>query len=145
MNNKKKFSLNIGMSSILLIFVVLCLISFSILSIASANADMKLSQKVQNRSLTYYDACNQAEDMLADVDSQLHALYEASNDSMVYLTEVSMIDSVYTYPISDLQKLQVTLAFPYPEETADVFYEILSWKVVNVQDVEYDEGLHVIP
>lgn len=145
MSSKKKFSLNIGLSSILLIFVVLCLISFSILSIASANADMKLSRKVQERSLTYYDACNQAEDMLQEVDSRLHTLYEAANDSMVYLTEASEIDTVYTYPISDLQELRVTLAYPYPKEDADVFYEIVSWKVVNLADVEYDESLHVIP
>ena len=39
MDKKKNFPMNIGLSSILLIFVVLCLVSFSILSIVSANAD----------------------------------------------------------------------------------------------------------
>ena len=45
MDKKKSFPMNIGLSSILLIFVVLCLVSFSILSIVSANADKKLSLK----------------------------------------------------------------------------------------------------
>ena len=40
---KKKFSMNIGSASILLVFVILCLVSFAVLSIVSANADSKLS------------------------------------------------------------------------------------------------------
>ena len=70
MSKKDNFPLNIGMSSILLIFVVLCLISFSILSIASANADKKLSQKILNRSIAYYNACNQAEETLKNIDME---------------------------------------------------------------------------
>lgn len=68
MDKKKNFPMNIGLSSILLIFVVLCLVSFSILSIVSANADKKLSLKVLNRSIAYYNACNEAETTLRDVD-----------------------------------------------------------------------------
>ena len=66
MDKKKNFPMNIGLSSILLIFVVLCLVSFSILSIVSANADKKLSLKVLNRSIAYYNACNEAETTLRD-------------------------------------------------------------------------------
>ena len=46
MNNssrKKQFGMNIGSASILLVFVILCLVSFAVLSIVSANADSKLS------------------------------------------------------------------------------------------------------
>ena len=35
--------MNIGSASILLVFVILCLVSFAVLSIVSANADSKLS------------------------------------------------------------------------------------------------------
>ena len=43
MNNssrKKQFGMNIGSASILLVFVILCLVSFAVLSIVSANACM---------------------------------------------------------------------------------------------------------
>ena len=137
--------MNIGLSSILLIFVVLCLVSFSILSIVSANADKKLSQKVMNRSIAYYNACNEAETMLRDVNEQLHALYSNASDDSVYLATVSTLDQTYHYTISDLQELEVVLNYPVPDSDKAPFYEIVSWKVMNLQDTTYDEQLHVIP
>lgn len=38
-SKKKQFGMNIGSASILLVFVILCLVSFAVLSIVSANAD----------------------------------------------------------------------------------------------------------
>ena len=38
--------MNIGSASILLVFVILCLVSFAVLSIVSANADSRLSTRV---------------------------------------------------------------------------------------------------
>ena len=145
MDKKKNFPMNIGLSSILLIFVVLCLVSFSILSIVSANADKKLSQKVMNRSIAYYNACNEAETMLKDVDEQLHTLYSDASDDSAYLVEVSTMEQTYHYTISDLQELEVVLNYPVPASDKDPFYEIVSWKVINLQDTAYDEQLHVIP
>ena len=145
MDKKKNFPMNIGLSSILLIFVVLCLVSFSILSIVSANADKKLSLKVLNRTIAYYNACNEAETTLRDVDEQLHTIYSSSADTSSYLASISTLEQSYHYPISDLQELEVTLNYPVPESANDTFYEIISWKVINLQDVKYDEQLHVIP
>lgn len=145
MSKKDNFPLNIGMSSILLIFVVLCLISFSILSIASANADKKLSQKILNRSIAYYNACNQAEETLKNIDSELAKAYTDSTDEESYLTFVSSYENTYEFPISDLQSLQVRLNYIYPTTAYQSCYEIASWKVVTSQELEYDEQLHVIP
>ena len=75
MQNKKYFSINIGLPSILLIFVILCLISFGILSLVSANSDLKLSKKVLARTTNYYATCNKAEEMLAYVHQQLLEAY----------------------------------------------------------------------
>ena len=59
-SKKKQFGMNIGSASILLVFVILCLVSFAVLSIVSANADSRLSTRVLERTTAYYDACNQA-------------------------------------------------------------------------------------
>lgn len=64
-SKKKQFGMNIGSASILLVFVILCLVSFAVLSIVSANADSRLSTRVLERTTAYYDACNQAEQSLA--------------------------------------------------------------------------------
>lgn len=45
MKNKHQLPIGIGISSILLIFVILCLLTFAVLSLVSANADYKLVKK----------------------------------------------------------------------------------------------------
>ena len=70
-SKKKQFGMNIGSASILLVFVILCLVSFAVLSIVSANADSKLSNRVLERTTAYYDACNQAEQSLAGMDQNI--------------------------------------------------------------------------
>ena len=65
--------MNIGSASILLVFVILCLVSFAVLSIVSANADSKLSARVLERTTAYYAACNQAEQSLAGMDKSCNA------------------------------------------------------------------------
>lgn len=145
MPEKNKFTMNIGLSSILLIFVVLCMVSFGVLSIVSANADRKLSQKVLTRSLSYYEACNQAEEMLCEVDSVLHQAFISVKDSDSYNLFTASIPHSYSYPISDSQELQVVLDFPYPDSSNTPLYEIVSWKIITTQEMDYDEQLHVIP
>ena len=102
-DNKRAFTMNIGLPSILLIFVVLCLVSFGVLSLVSANADRKLSKKVLDRSTAYYEACNRAEEMLCSVDAHLHTAYESSHNTDEYIEMISDIPQHYTYPISDFQ------------------------------------------
>lgn len=45
MKNKHQLPIGIGISSILSIFVILCLLTFAVLSLVSANADYKLVKK----------------------------------------------------------------------------------------------------
>lgn len=144
MNKKSDFTMNIGLPSIMLIFVVLCLVSFGILALVSANSDKKLSQKVLNRSIAYYDACNEAEEMLSMIDSQLINAYENSNTSDEYFDLISNIPDTYTYKISDIQNLYVKLDFIYPDFSNKSFYKINVWKVVTDDNLNYDTNLDLI-
>ena len=145
MKKNAEFSLNIGLPTILLIFVVLCLISFGILSLVSANADWKLSQKLLSRSSSYYQACNEAELFLAEIDTTLYHIYEQAEDTLAYQIATSNIPTVYYFPVSDLQELEVTLSFQIPTELSPTFYYIESWKLISTDNINYDNGLHVIP
>mgnify|MGYP000498952913 FL=1 len=103
MNNssrKKQFGMNIGSASILLVFVILCLVSFAVLSIVSANADSKLSARVLERTTAYYAACNQAEQSLAGMDKTLQRMYASSDSEEAYFVAVGHGKS-YVIPISD--------------------------------------------
>ena len=110
--------MNIGSASILLVFVILCLVSFAVLSIVSANADSKLSARVLERTTAYYAACNQAEQSLAGMDKTLQRMYASSDSEEAYFVAVGHGKS-YVIPISDLQTLQVTIEILYPESDED--------------------------
>lgn len=68
----------IGTSSLLLIFTVLCLIIFSVLSLSSAEADHKLAVKNELYVSAYYEADGEAEEMLRHID---RILLSAAEDS----------------------------------------------------------------
>ena len=98
-SKKKQFGMNIGSASILLVFVILCLVSFAVLSIVSANADSRLSTRVLERTTAYYDACNQAEQSLAGMDNTLRRVYEASDSEDAYYGSVFPICNPYRLPL----------------------------------------------
>lgn len=127
---KRFFGMNIGSASMLLIFVILCLVSFAALSIVSANADFKLSNKIAERTQSYYTACNSAEESLADIDTVLADQYRACADEEAYFAAVGHSQS-YTIPISDTQTLWVNIEILYPTAPEDLFYRITGWQVMN--------------
>lgn len=144
MNRKGKgFGMNVGTSSILLIFVTLCLVSFATLSLVSANADRKLSVKVAERTAAYYDACNRAEQSIASVDTTLKQVYSQVATESEYFAQVGHSKS-YAIPISDLQTLSVQLTILYPQDSHGAYYQITTWKIITTGELDYDDKLHVI-
>lgn len=130
MSKKKSMGVNIGSSSILLIFVLLCLVSFAALSIVSANTDHKLGQKILTRTASYYEACNLAEEAIASLDRELWDIYAASENEEEYFAAAGSRKS-YRFPISDLQELDIQIEILYPEKSGDTCYRIESWKVIS--------------
>ncbi|MBQ7944131.1 MAG: hypothetical protein IJ326_08750 [Lachnospiraceae bacterium] len=145
MSKKPQFKLNIGLSSILLIFVVLCLVSFAVLSLVSANADKKLSLKMLERNTTYYNACNQFEADCATLYANLKKAYLESSNESDYYKMLGETNHTYIYTLSDLQTLEITVEFLYPNTQTDLIYHISSRKVVTKDNIEYDTHLNVIP
>lgn len=142
MRFKKNFTFNIGLSSIVLIFVTLCLVSFSILSLTTAFADNKLSKKILDRTYAYYVACNKAETFLSETDIILHDIYNNSTSESEYLTLISSLPTTYTYTISDIQYLKVTLRYLYPKNSNEL-YVIDSWNIITKDNLDYDSQLHL--
>lgn len=138
----KNFHINVGSSSILLIFVVLCLVSFATLSIASAHADYYLSQKILDRNTAYYKACAQAESSMAMIDTTLAKAYLSCESKEAYFDMVGHSKS-YLIPVSDTQTLEIELDLLYPEKDTDVFYKIRSFKVIPSKSLVYEDSLPV--
>lgn len=60
-----------GLSLLLLIFLSLCLITFSLLSFSGATADEKLSQKAADHTTEYYQMVSRANEILNFIDAQM--------------------------------------------------------------------------
>lgn len=124
MNKRPIYSTHIGAASILLIFMVLSLISFAALSLVNSRADYILSQKLYDRSVSYYGACHEGNAFIASSCGSLTSGATASE----------------SITLSDTQTLEVEItagddALPY---------KILRWQVVTDDTVlELDETLPV--
>lgn len=140
MFKKKTPGINIGSSSILLIFIILCLISFASLSIVSSNADYKLGQKIIKRTTAYYNACNEAEKTIAEIDATLSDVYSKVANEKEYFDTVGH-EKDFLIVISDLQNLSIELEILYPKEKGDSFYKLKSKQVINNQNITFDDSL----
>lgn len=125
-----QFSMHVGSASLLMIFVILCLVSFATLSIVSANADRKLTAKVLERTSAYYEACNEAEADLSALDQTLEEAYVSATSEEEYFSMTGH-DKTYDITISDLQELHVAVEILYPAASGDPYYRITSWQVVT--------------
>ncbi|MDE7444617.1 MAG: hypothetical protein K2N15_02730 [Lachnospiraceae bacterium] len=146
MEGKKKSGFSIGASSLLVIIVVLSLVCFAALSITSASADLRLSQKLADRTSSYYKACNEAQTTLKNLSVSLSTIYEESRNEDEYEQKIkeSLADSLtFSCPMNENQILQVSVSPLYPQNASGDFLEITSWKIINITSLELDESLPV--
>ena len=90
-----------GVTSIIAILVILVLIVFAALSVTTANADLKLSQKSADSTRNYYIADGTAEEKVAEIagivsqggdyEAALQSMgYKISNDGTVQAVEFNV-------------------------------------------------------
>ena len=144
---------NFGFSTILLAFVMICIVTIAALSLITANSDYKLSQKVAEKNTAYYEAEKQAYQVLSEVDQALANAYSKTSGTNSYYQEVESAlltleqgtydrttgSFSYAIPIAENQNLEIELRIRYPKTSDEGFYEIVTWKSVYDQ-VQIDEG-----
>ncbi len=129
----------IGGSSLLVVFGVLCLTVFALLSLSTVRADLRLAGTSRRAVTDYYAADNQAQEILA-------RLREGESVDGVSSLSTEVADGswseVYSYavPISDVRELQVEVRIDWNEPGK---YEILRYQVVNTGDWSADDGLEI--
>lgn len=117
--------MSIGIPSIMIIMVTLCLLCFAGLSIVSANADLSLSKKLAQRTTDYYHACN-----------------EAQKDLSYALKKEPFEDSFSNiYIINDNQQLSVEAVLSASSEKP---ITITLWKIETIENPELDTSLSVL-
>ena len=114
----------VGGSSLLVIFAVLCLTVFALLSLSTARADARLSAANAAATTNYYEADRQAEAIFARL---------RSGDRPEGVT-IRGDEYSYSCPITAQQTLQVTLKLDAEGWT------ILQWQAVSTGDWEPESG-----
>jgi|InofroStandDraft_1065614.scaffolds.fasta_scaffold33977_3 hypothetical protein len=138
---------NIGSSSLILIFIVLCLATFGLLSLGNAKGDELLSVRNAAAVKEYYRADGLGEEFVQIV-SQALLEADADNSAAVKKQVLSKLGDYYQEDkgcfLTDIsmnagQALRVELEADWQERTV----EVKSWKVYIREDYEIDQSVHV--
>ena len=155
MSRKRGFP-GAGLSTVLLVFVMLCLIVFSVLSLSTAKADLEMSRKVADRTQDYYQAQSRASERLKEIDAVLAKQYNENKENYleaareVLQQEDNLIvaedgsEVVYTEAMNETQQLRVELQIQPPEEERGTCVQILGWEAEQTGDWNADTGLPVM-
>lgn len=134
---KRNTGISVGSSSILVIFVVLCLTTFAALSMVSANADYKLTQKTAQATSAFYAADAAAEEKLGQVAMVIRGNPQADwqeklqplGISLSYVGEKIILS--YEVPVDEGKNLCIRL---------DENLNRLRWQVMPTQEWQGDEA-----
>lgn len=117
----------VGISSLLVIFAVLCLTIFCLLSVSTVSADIQLAQKSRTAIQNYYQADCQAEAVLAKLRAgQIPPGVTVNGSQYSYLCKVS-----------DTQGLSVAVILD------GTSYTIIRWQVISTVDWQASDKLPV--
>ena len=114
---------NIGASSLLVIFLILCLVTFAILTLTSAKSDADFAEKLAHHKTNYYAACNTAESTLDKIDAVLADAWQLSDvDTSKNSTSKNSINNDSSHP--DSTSNDSSQPDSTSSDTAAVFTEI---------------------
>lgn len=150
--------INLGFSTIIMVFLTICFVTFASLSVLTAHSDYKLSQKVAEKTTAYYRADALARNVAEHIDYTLYELYESTLSASEYyetifstdftvnmpittttisVTNINDITCIsYTIPVSDTQNLHVTLKVNYPASDSECFSTITKWQTTTAHTLD---------
>ena len=169
-HKKPSFSfIHMGAPSLLMIFLVLCLFTFALLSLSSAKKNRTLSHQSDDRIQEYYLASSLAEQTLDQIDTILSDTYKncgaESADASVYQKEITeqlkncSVDGVseltvnfskkegtltFQVPVNENQQLSVILTLPAPSDCQNGYYHITQWATEATESWDGDDSYQLV-
>ncbi len=120
---------NIGISLLLVVFLVLCLFTFSAIALVQAQNEWRQAQLTRDNRSAYYDCTNEAESDLLALNQKLQDQPDNPKQKIKH-----------EYKISDTQALSVV--FSFNQENGR--YQISTFKTISTKTWEGDDSLNVI-
>lgn len=138
--------LPIGGPTLLMVFVILCINIFAVISYMSALRDYNLSEKSAEMITNYYEADTKATKVLSDIASDIVLNLEHINKDKD-INEFTILDEAdtrivkYKVPIKKDIVLSVIAEFPKNSNK----YRILEWKMINNKLIEENDNILDLP
>lgn len=151
---KSSKGVGVGSASVIVIFVLLCLACFGVLSFVSARADLRLAQQTAQAMTSYYEADSRAisrihgyEKLLTSISTAGHSYSEVEHclncaqaitgfDPTVEVGEDNSL--TFFEPIDENRELKVTLLIAAPNNGGNRLYPV-SWLVIPLFGEQYAE------
>ncbi len=143
--NKKssKSGIGTGSVSLILIFAVLCLTIFALLTLSSAKAENDLAAKTAASISAYYAADAQAEHVFSALRSAMttnDAIPATIDDIAITANEEGSSSHIaYFVPMDDAQQLSVILSY----DQASASFDILKWQIELASEWEAVDDFNV--
>lgn len=123
--------IGVGGSSILSVFVILCLTTFATLALVSAQADLRLTTRSAQSVTLYYQADAQAQELLAELaDYSQEALTSQEVQTLTYVTAVEPDpDGVvvrFSIPMDETRNLEGSIRFDSTGGQEIQYYRVAS-------------------
>lgn len=142
-----KSGIGVGSASIVLIFAVLCLTIFSLITYIVANNNKALVDAETALVVGYYEADALAERVLAEIMFDRTRSIAGPPPGEVYGIDVQWVydeqsgmDTAYFYcPISEAKSLYVHVS---PDDVNGSF-DILSWRMIDTDEWQSDDSINV--
>ena len=137
-----KGGIGVGSASILLVFAVLCLTIFSVITLRTATTDMAMTEFWKESVTAYYDADSLAESIVSEIlgleDIPTFVQGIDINTELINDTDGKMVS--FSLPVSEQKELYVRLAI------FSGFHETLEWKLRDACGwVVFDDGFDLWP
>lgn len=155
--------INIGTSFMLVIFIILCMVIFAVLSFSGAMKDLSYSERNALRTTAYYTANNEAQRILAVIDSVLseysteegpemasaikQQLTSALKDTAAAELTVEPLEGTeeisisFFVPIGDAEAIEAVLLTRLGQQKS---YTIATWKQVSTLEWTGSQTLPVL-
>lgn len=152
-NKKESPIINFGSSLLLAVFLILCLVTFAVLALSSAANDYEFSRKLALRKTAYYEANNQAEELLKEIDCLLSEGCDWKQTASLSTDTISITAEIddnnipvisYSVPLDNAQALSVCLELSLSGKTESSNYQIRRWQIVSTAEWKGDDSLTLI-
>lgn len=157
MKRKYPFFTSIGIPSIILIFSVLCMTIFALLTLSNSRNALNTSKLSLEQTKSYYNACSNAAEKINDIQksiSDFYKKYPNESDFYVKINNVFETDNEISYNtdthvfefyeiITDTKSLYVKTKIIFPTDSDSSSIKILLWKSVSTAQWEPDTSQSV--